>query len=144
MITDDSNDDFSCMDTNLYRQFLVFVFPIHYSLGLFKHRYRHFQQSLHAIFVRVAVIELFLPGRYAGGTHVSHAYRLNLLDCIIMAQLVELSEKLVHQMNHILAFFFHDCVEVADVAEKHRYIILSLLEIVVAVFDVLVDELRNK
>jgi hypothetical protein len=59
-----------------------------------------------------------------------------------MAQLIKLSEELIHDENNVFALFFDDGFKVAYVAEKYGDFVLLLLEseIFSVVFEMFFDE----
>ena len=63
-----------------------------------------------------------------------------------MAQLIELSEELIHDENDVFTLFFDDGFKVAYVAEKYGDFVLLLLEgeIFSVVFEMFFDEFGHK
>jgi hypothetical protein len=67
-----------------------------------------------------------LAGLDAGCRHIRVAYSLNLLDAMLETQTVVEPEKVIEHEHDIASFFFHDAIEIANVAEKDGHIILGL------------------
>jgi GGDEF domain-containing protein len=61
-----------------------------------------------------------------------------------MAELVELAEERVHEVDDVYALLFDDGGEVTDVAEQDGHVVLGLLQFVLAVFYLFVDEFGHE